>query len=334
MMTDEKVYSIVCLLQNDSQRVELFVTEVVQELIAQKFQFEIILVDNGSADQTTDICRSLIEKISGCRLIKLTRVHAMDVAITAGLDLAIGDYVVAAEVALDSPEHVLLALDEAVRTQKVVLGQCNDPQGTTVIYRSLRALFVWVARMMDINIVRNITFLIAMPRFAVSLLQQSEEKFRFLRLLTQDLGLPTVILSYTRSSISKKLVRKRKVSDVVGPSLRILFTQSMSPLRMLSLSAVVLCLLNFVYVGYIFVIYFLNEDVAPGWTTLSLQLAVGFFLIFLILAALAEYLGAIFEETRKRNLYYISEDKSSSQSINSAWDRNIVSTAIDVKEGL
>jgi hypothetical protein len=74
----------------------------------------------------------------------------------------------------------------------------------------------------------------------------------------------------------------------------------------------------------VFLINLFKRDVAAGWTTLSLQNAGMFFLLFLILAVVTEYVGRILNETRERPLYYIAEEANSSVLIAGRDRRNVV----------
>lgn len=83
-------------------------------------------------------------------------------------------------------------------------------------------------------------------------------------------------------------------------------------------------MLNILYVVYAVVVYLVKKDVAPGWTTLSLQHGVMFFLLFSILAILSEYVGRIVAQTSGRPLYFVAEEKSSSVTTTDPDQRNIV----------
>jgi hypothetical protein len=65
-------------------------------------------------------------------------------------------------------------------------------------------------------------------------------------------------------------------------------------------------------VTYVVIVYFVKDDVMPGWTTLSLQVSGLFFLMFIMLALFGEYLGRLIDETSERPLYYVRDERSSS----------------------
>jgi hypothetical protein len=100
-------------------------------------------------------------------------------------------------------------------------------------------------------------------------------------------------------------------------------TSSAHPLRLLAGLGLLASGLNLLYMIYVVAIFFLKDQVAEGWTTLSLQASGMFFLVFLILTALCEYVGRILEESRDRPLYYVVEEKNSNVLIADAERRNV-----------
>ena len=82
--------------------------------------------------------------------------------------------------------------------------------------------------------------------------------------------------------------------------------------------------INLLYASYVVAIFFFKERVAEGWTTLSLQSALMFFFVFLIMIVISEYIGHILVETLNRPLYYVLEEKNSSVLVVDEDRRNIV----------
>jgi hypothetical protein len=68
-----------------------------------------------------------------------------------------------------------------------------------------------------------------------------------------------------------------------------------------------------------------KEHVAEGWITTSLQHAVMFLFLFLILSVLCEYVGRVLAETRERPLYFVAEERASAVMIRDEERRNVVS---------
>jgi hypothetical protein len=82
-------------------------------------------------------------------------------------------------------------------------------------------------------------------------------------------------------------------------------------LRFLSLLAVAGALFNVIYSIYVLAVNIFKADVAEGWTSLSLQSSSMFFLLFLILGVLSEYIGRLFIYSQNRPDYLIAREKRS-----------------------
>lgn len=89
-----------------------------------------------------------------------------------------------------------------------------------------------------------------------------------------------------------------------------------------------LAALSVMYFAYVVAVYLLKPNVAPGWTTESLVLAVMFGAIALILATLGLYLTRVLSENRDRPLYFVLEERSSMPSLEDAARRNVVTEPV------
>src|SRR4051812_21346158 len=95
MRPAEAVISVVAALENEGgPAVEAFVSETIEQLRALVTHYEIILVDDGTSDDTRDRVKMLLARYDFVRLLRLSRHFGEETAIAAGLDAAIGDYVI------------------------------------------------------------------------------------------------------------------------------------------------------------------------------------------------------------------------------------------------
>ena len=113
---------------------------------------------------------------------------------------------------------------------------------------------------------------------------------------------------------NKQLVRK---------GIEMLSNYSSHPLRALTYFGMFAGFLNVLYAIYVVVVNVSRDEVARGWTTLSLQMSLMFFFLFIIIAILAEYIGKILLETRKEPPYHIMSELSSTISFADETRRNV-----------
>jgi hypothetical protein len=105
--------------------------------------------------------------------------------------------------------------------------------------------------------------------------------------------------------------QKADLAEALRRGTRILLVSSHRPLRLLSMLALTGAFLNVLYSLYVFTIRLWRDQVAEGWTSLSLQVSLMFFLLFLIVAALCEYVVRLFLHGQERPRYVISGESHS-----------------------
>src|SRR5689334_22670622 len=103
-MPAEALISIIAPLENEGgEAVEAFVTEAIEQLRAIATHYEIILVDDGTHDDSRERVKGLLSRYDFVRFLRLSRHFGEQTAIAAGLDAAIGDYVIVMLPNMDPP---------------------------------------------------------------------------------------------------------------------------------------------------------------------------------------------------------------------------------------
>jgi len=316
--------SVVAPLQNDAPIVRAFVAETMAVLRRSYTNYELVLVDDGSVDATVAEVASLLGEFECVRLIRLSREFGEETAITAGLDSVIGDFVVVMLPNHDPPALIPSFVERARSGTEVVFGVRRQRSGESLWVRLGASVWYWYSKnFLKLDLPRNSSQFRALSRQAVNSLVQIRDKYRYLRLLSSDVG-------YAHSGIEYEPVirnpdkAQRSFADRLWVSIDIVVANSQHPLRFVVVLGIVGGILNLFYAAYVIAIYFFKGDVAAGWTTLSLQNAGMFFLIFLILTVLSEYIGHILVEARQRPLYYVLEERNSPLWIADQERRNVV----------
>jgi glycosyltransferase involved in cell wall biosynthesis len=314
--------SVVCRLRDERDLVAPLLDDLTRVLRAHYENWEIVLVDDGSRDGTSARVKELLGQHEGVRLLRLSRAFGLDVAITAGLESAIGDVVVTLSADTDPPE-LIPQLVELARENAAVYGVA-PARRRGVLRETGGRVFHWVCRrLLDLPIEPHSTQLRALPRQAVNAIVEIKDRHRYLRALTPYIGYETRTVRYQQISRSGRPPRE-SLFDAADAAIAVIVGNSTRPLRMVSWLALIAAFLNVLYIGYVFAVRIFKTRVAEGWMTLSLQNAGMFLLLFLILAVVTEYVGRILDETRERPLYYIAEEANSSVMVPGAERRNVV----------
>jgi hypothetical protein len=206
----------------------------------------------------------------------------------------------------------------------VVFGVSESPRDEGMFMRAGAAAFDWYCRrVLRLSVPEGSTQFRTLSRRAVNAVIATKSVHRYLRVLSADVGFARAELPYAPVDRGGG-PRRRGIGEAIALAAAIIVSASPHPLRMASWLGVLASALNLLYVVFIVVIYFVKEDVAAGWTTLSMQSAGMFFFVFLILTVMSEYVGHILVETTNRPLYHVLEERTSATLVADEGRRNIV----------
>lgn len=333
MATSDCFVSVVAPLYNDSDIVEAFMKDILGVLRREYANYELVLIDDGSTDNTVEIVTSLLTKYECVRLIRLSRRFGQETAILAGLDSVIGDFVVVMLPDSDPPEQVPHMVERSRAGVGVVYGVRRDRKGDPLYLRIGSRLFYWLFnRLVGIKLPRNSRDFRVFSRQTVNAITGIKDRFRYLRVFSSYVG-------YGNESFIYDPIQRRSKPRVKGffQAVRIAFgmivANSTHPLRLVSLLGLVMSGLSLLHIVYVLVIYMLYEDIAQGWATRSLHSSVMFLFLFLILAALCEYVGRLIHEVKDRPPYYVMEEKNSSVVLANEERKNVVTESTESQEG-
>lgn len=319
--------SAVAILHDQAAIAGPFAREAADLLARHYTNFEVVILDNGSRDATAATVQPLLQSIRCLRYVRLSRPMESETAFTAALDAAIGDFVVTLNPEFDPTDEIPALVERCRGGSDVVLGVDADPRRHGPIYRTLReGFFAAARRMVGVELPRGTTGFRALSRHAVNALTQFRQRRRYFALVASAIGFEPATHPYKRiSRTGAKPDSSLWKAARIGIGLVV--HNSTLPLRLASVTGLIGSLLSFLYSFYVLGIFFFKRDVAPGWTTLSLQVSGLSFLAFVVLALLGEYMARLLEESSDRPLYYVREEKSSSVPIAEPGRRNVMDSS-------
>lgn len=327
-MDPNTVISIVVPLDQDCQLLEEIIPEVDRVIGSAYRFFEIVLVDDGSTDGTTAAIQPLLKKIQRIRYLRLSRKFGRDVALSAGIESAIGDFVVTLNPRTDPIAIIPEMIAVCRKTGGIVHGIADNPSKRSVLRDAIGGIFRnYCRKHIGADIKRGVSDLRVMSRQAVNALLQVREQTRYLRVLTLTLGYQHEFFPYLLTP-RKGGGRAPGLTSEISTAIDLLAANTRHPLRVVTVTGLLGAILNLFYAGYVVVIYLIKPDVAAGWTTLSLQQSGMFFFVCLILTVLSEYVGTILGEVRSRPLYFIASEATSSVLLEDTVQSSIVKESI------
>ena len=328
-MDPNTVVSIVVPLEKDAHLVEELVSELDQVIGASYRFFEILLVDDGSSDGTTEKVLDLLKRVKRVRYMRLSRHFGRDVAMSAGIESAIGDVVVTLDPKVDPVDVIPRMIEICRKTGGIVHGIAENPEPRSLVREWMGDIFrSYCRKRLGVDIKRGVSDLRVMSRQSVNALLQVREQHRYLRVLTLMLGYQHEFFSYRLQPRSGG-TRVTAVRTEVSTAIDLLAANTRHPLRVVTALGLLGACLNMVYGGYVLFIYLTKPGVAAGWTSLSLQQSGMFFFVCLILTVLSEYVGTILGEVRSRPLYFIGQEANSSVLLEDTVNSSIVKESVE-----
>jgi hypothetical protein len=322
-MNADAIVSVIACLADDAGVLAEFVGAAVGVLAAHFSHFELLLVDDHSTDRTAALVGGLLSRYPGVRYIRLARPCGEEIAATAGLEAAVGDYVVVMRARRDPPEEVPALVRLAAENGGSVLATTSAAPRRGPAFRRLRASFYWLLNALTrARVPADSTGFCALARPAVNTITRTRSKRRHLRMLACTAGYPVAGYRY-RPRPGGADRDPRTLGDAVREALSLVVANSKTPLRLVSSLGIFAGSCNLCYVLYVLGVYLFKKEVAPGWVTLSLQIAAMFFFVFLILVSLSEYVVQILEESQDNPLYHVEADRTSAVSAGSG-PRNVL----------
>lgn len=329
MANSDCFVSVVAPLYNNAAIVTQYVIEVTQLLKDEYTNYELVLVDDGSDDSTSDIVDGLLAEFQCIRYIRLSRTYGEEIAISAGLDTVIGDFVVIMLPNQDPPSLIPQMVEKARSGFEIVYGIQRNPDKKSAIQRIGARLFYWYCRRyLKFSFTAGTSQFRVLSRKAVNAITRIKDRHRYLRYSSRHVGFASEGIIYDHIS-REGHDKKRDFFEAANLATSIIVSSSKHPFRIATWVGITASIMNVFYGGYIVAIYFFKDNVAEGWTTLSLQQATMFFFIFLILVILSEYIGQILDESQQRPMYYVLEEKTSSVMMLDELRRNVVRDSVD-----
>ena len=266
-----------------------------------KYDFEAIIVENGSIDKTFEQSVAARERDPRFKVLQLSRNFRMDGGLTAGLSSASGDAAVLMAADLqDPPELIHEFLRKWEEGYEIVYQIVTDRQGTGPIRRMNSQLFYWVAGIMtDGRIPRNVSDFRLVDRKVYETVNVMQERNRFVRGLFAWVGFSAVGVEADRAPRTGG-VSGAHTFGVIDLAFKGIFAHSYKPLRLISLFGLTLSALSFLAI-IVFAVRFLVEGVPfAGFGTIVCLFLLMFGFLFTMLGIVSEYVGLIYEEVKQR----------------------------------
>ena len=310
MVNDLPTISIIAPFLNEENNLPLLYERIAAVMKNRPEAWELILVDDGSTDGSPAWVRRKSAEDRRVRLIQLARDFGHQIAITAGLDHAQHDAAIVMDADLqDPPETIPALLDRWREGYAVVYAVRTQRAGETFLKKFTAALFYRLfARLTHIRMPLDSGDFRLLDRKVVRALGAMREQHRFIRAMTCWTGFRQTAVPYERASRNAG-ASKYEAIHLFRLAMDGLASFSGEPLRWFVKAGFLFALLGLFWFVCILLNWLLGLGYYPrGWVTLaSLILVLGGIQLTAI-GVVGQYISRIFEETKKRPLYFVADD--------------------------
>ena len=303
--------SVVLPAHNECAALPVVVPAIIDELERLELTPEIIVVDDGSTDQTREAVLALCANDPRVRYVRFSRNFGKEAAITAGLAVAKGDAVIIMDADGQHPPDMIPVFVKHWRSGKEIVYASRvkraDPRWMVLAKR----FFYRIMKLgSTVSIPEDAGDFRLLDRKVIDTLNALPERNRFMKGLYGWVGFRLQAVPF---DVAPRLSGRTHytIRRLISLGLTALTSFSVAPLRLVSVAGLLVSAVSVVYGCYILFEHFLFEPGAPrGWATLAVGMMFLSGLQLLCLGVIGEYLGRVFEEVKGRPLYVVAEDSA------------------------
>lgn len=307
----QPVLSVVLPIYNEEDVISEMYRRMTSVLEGIGEPYELILVNDGSRDQSRELLHELHVRDPRVRVINFARNFGHQVAITAGMDYAQGDAVVVIDADLqDPPEVIAEMMDKWREGYQVVYGVRTEREGETWFKLATANLFYRLMNSItSIDIPLDAGDFRLMDRAVIQTLRAMREKRRYMRGLSVWVGFKQTPLPYRREA--------RFAGETKYPFKKMLrfatdgiTNFSLLPLQFatyMGFASALLALVGLIAVVIARLFWPAPDPLLEGQATTLVSLLFIGGVQLISLGILGEYLGRIYEEVKGRPLYIVAE---------------------------
>lgn len=302
--------SVIAPMYNEALLIEAYLEKIIDVLSHNFPHYELILIDDGSTDDTVSRCLSAVKKNKFIRIISFSRNYGHEIASTAGFDYAKGDYVVLMDADLQHPPELIPELvNKALEGYDVVsASRINRDQDPLFKRVTSRLFYSFARKMTGFDLTADTGNFRLVSRKVVESLKKMRENDRHLVMMFTYVGFKTVSIPYQcmprmagKSNYGLLQLINLALDSIIGFSAR--------PLRAMSCLSLFISGIMMFYAGFVLIQnLFTHPHLADGLASVIFLVSGLFSVLFLFLAVMSEYISRILVESKNRPLYNVKQE--------------------------
>ena len=301
-------YSIIAPIYNEIDNLPELHRRVKEVMDSSGEPWELILVDDGSTDGSTEIIRELAQKDKAVRPVIFARNFGHQVAITAGWDYARGDAIVIIDADLQDPPETILELAKKWKEgYEVVYAVRGEREGESWFKKFTAAMFYrLIYSITDVKIPVDTGDFRLMDRKVVNVLKQMKERHRFPRGMSAWVGFKQIGVTYKRAARVAG-VTKYPFRKMLKLAINAITGFSYFPLQVATYFGFTSAGVAIFAIPVVAVLRLAGSHFFEGQTTTLISVLFLGGVQLISLGILGEYIGRLYDEAKGRPLYIVRD---------------------------
>lgn len=300
--------SVIIPIYNEETNIPTLYDRLRGVLDSMGLHYEFIFINDGSRDKSLQLVQTLALHDERVRFIDFSRNFGHQIAVTAGLDLAVGEAVVIIDADLQDPPELIVPLYQKLQDgYEVVYAKRRSRQGESAAKKLTAKLFYRIlASITNISIPVDTGDFRIISRKVVDALKQMPEQNKFIRGQISWIGYRQTYIEYDRAERAggetgytyRKMIHLA-LDGITG--------FSDAPLKAATIGGFVVSGVAFVVMLYTLYARFVSEDYEPGWASLMVSILFLGGVQLIAVGIIGEYIARLSANVRQRPLYIISD---------------------------
>jgi glycosyltransferase involved in cell wall biosynthesis len=269
--------------------------------------YEIIFIDDRSLGNTWELIQSISKKDNFVRGLRLSRNFGQHVAIIAGLEESLGEWVVVMDCDLqDKPEEIVKLYKASQRGFDIVFAQRVDRKDSYLKKITSRLFYKSLSYLTGTKLDPLVANFGIYNRKVINAILSMKETHKYFPLMVRWVGFSSISIpvEHMQREVSKTSYTFKSLLTL---SVGIILSFSNKPLRLIIKLGFTISLLSAIYALIIIINVLLNGTILPGWSSIMVSIWFNSGMLMSIVGIVGLYVGKSFDEAKYRPVYIVED---------------------------
>ena len=305
----DRTISVVVSVYNEEKALEDFFRETSRVLEETGWDWELIFVNDGSADASLFVLKRLAAQDKRVKLVSFSRNFGHEAAMIAGMDFSSGEVVVCMDADLQHPPACIPEILKKREEGYEVISMVRTKNRTAGLIKNITSSgFYWlINHISDVHFEPNASDFFAVSRRVARVMRENyRERVRFLRGYVQNVGFKRTTIEY-EAGVRVAGESKYSLKKLFAFSINTILCFSNMPLKLGIYTGIFSALLGVAVMVYTL---FTRQGAPSGYATIVVLLCFMFAMMFVLIGIIGEYIAILFTELKDRPIYIVEETEN------------------------